>query len=873
MLLAATGGGIGAGGRAARSARDLRQRLHGRVPAWLVVLLFGLVVLLLGVWSVRLTPDGSDVALWWPAAGVAVGVMVRRWDLRWALLASLIGAGFLANLIGGRSWELSAGFAVANALEAVVTASCLVWLIGDRPDVSTLGDAWKLLGAALAGGVAIGVGAAVTVQLFGDGPLGATLLNVVFSHVASVLIIVPLLLASPSPRRRRSVEVVASWTFTGTSTAIVFAPGQWRPLAFVVMGSLIWPALRFGVRATCAQLVAVSVAASLLTVAGDGPFAATASGPSLAALVQAFMITCAGMAISLAIVTTERERALDRERTSGALMRLGFEEALVGMLLIDLDGQTVQVIEANPAATSMLGLREGDVVHDLWDDEDQPFGALLSRLEPGRGWRGEMVFSPREGAPKRYAIAASRLTGTGRHRLASCQIVDVTDRHRAELELERAALHDPLTALPNRELLQRQLADLLESEEDLAVMLVDLDDFKLVNDTAGHQVGDRVLVEVGRRLTRCVNPGDTVARLGGDEFVVICRGVGDRDAAMGIARRIWESLDHRVAVGSTSYNVDLSIGIALRSADVTAQRLLSRADIALYSAKGAGKRQAALYSTALGAAAADRVRLEDELRAALDGGQLRVHLQPVVDLRDGRWVAAEALLRWEHPERGLLLPGAFLPIAEGAGMMDEIGAWALDESCRSACEWIDLVGPAAAPIVHVNVSARQIDRPGLHATVTSALHRHALPASKLVLELTETYLAEMNPEVMVELHALVEAGVEIAADDYGTGYSPLTRVTEMPIHIIKIDQRFVRAAITDTRAHAVVASLNDLARRIGLKVIAEGVEDAHTAETMRQIGIRQAQGFLWQPGLTPGRFAELLPAATRVNAPSSPAVR
>ncbi|MGZ4769182.1 MAG: putative bifunctional diguanylate cyclase/phosphodiesterase [Ilumatobacteraceae bacterium] len=452
---------------------------------------------------------------------------------------------------------------------------------------------------------------------------------------------------------------------------------------------------------------------------------------------------------------------------------------------------------------------------------------------------------------------------------ATCQIVDVTARYHADLELERMALHDHLTGLANRVLLDIRLRDELVHAEGsgrgLAVMFIDLDDFKMVNDTSGHRSGDEILIEIARRLAARIRPEDTIARMGGDEFVLICPGVTGGDDAMALAERLWTTVDDAIELGSLSYKVHLSIGVAVSSPGSTAGQMLSRADIALYAAKHAGKRRVTLYSADLGAAAAKQVQLEAELSVARSEQQFEVYHQPVVNMSSETIDAVEALIRWHHPTRGLLLPGAFLAAAERCGMMSDIGPWVLDQSCRQAAAWVDLFG-ADAPTVHVNVSTRQLDAVSFADSVLATVRRHNLSPRKLVLELTETYLAEVDATLFAQFETLAAHGIGLAADDYGTGYSPLTRITELPVSMIKIDQQFVREIGTDPRSHAVVDSVVSLARTPQLEVVAEGVETRTQARVLQDIGIVLAQGHLWHEAMP----AQTITALLRVN-PTTPA--
>ena len=431
----------------------------------------------------------------------------------------------------------------------------------------------------------------------------------------------------------------------------------------------------------------------------------------------------------------------------------------------------------------------------------------------------------------------------------------------SEETYERLALTDSLTDLPNRvalvDRLNRALAEARSSSHHVAIAFFDLDDFKLVNDVYGHLAGDELLREMADRF-RIVVGDHVLARIGGDEFVLMCADVDSIDEAMSLSELVVAAMDRPVIVHGIKHVVSISGGLTLSDAGKTSAQMLREADVALYAAKATGKRRLAVFSPDLDAQASERVRIETELRSALLNSEFNMHMQPVINVQTGEIEAAEALIRWHHPTDGVRPPGMWLDIAERSGMMPELGAWALDCAITEAGKWIAAVGAERAPIVHVNVSARQLDQPGFDTMVLETLDRHQFPPTNLILELTETFLAHVSAELVDELRLLHESGVRIAADDFGTGYSPLTRILELPISMIKVDRQFIWNAVEDHRSRAIVDSLLQLATTLDFDVVAEGVETSEQRDLLRTLDCRLGQGYYWSRPVAPEAFLAML---------------
>jgi diguanylate cyclase (GGDEF)-like protein len=424
------------------------------------------------------------------------------------------------------------------------------------------------------------------------------------------------------------------------------------------------------------------------------------------------------------------------------------------------------------------------------------------------------------------------------------------DRARAEAALVLQARHDALTGLPNRafflEQLERALAAQDPHEERVAVLFVDLDNFKTINDSLGHQAGDALLVEVARRLCGCVQVGDLTARLSGDEFTLLIKTPADGHAATLVAERVAEALRRPLVLREREVVVSASLGLALGTpGQDDAADVLRRADLALYRAKADGKARWALFDASLEAQALQRLELELDLRQAVERDELRLHFQPIVDLADGRVAEVEALVRWAHPSRGLLSPTEFIPVAEDTGMIIPIGQWVLEQACQQARRWHDQ-SPAEPPVVvSVNVSARQFQHPDLVGTIQHAVKLADLDPRCLRLELTESVLVQDLGAASSTLRQLKALGIQLAIDDFGTGASSLSYLKHLPIDTLKIDRSFIERLGQDAQDTAIVSSVVTLARALQLRVTGEGVETAAQAEQLRALGVEQAQGYLF----------------------------
>jgi diguanylate cyclase (GGDEF)-like protein len=501
------------------------------------------------------------------------------------------------------------------------------------------------------------------------------------------------------------------------------------------------------------------------------------------------------------------------------------------------------LIVASPLAVgTMVGLQLGEPLPGTWARAVVPadlaeglthlgqvgLGVLVAGVADAHGWMVALLLLP----------GGSAYVALAHH---------VRLRREAEARLVHRAYHDPLTDLPNRARLLERLGQALARAgrrgEPVAVLFLDLDRFKLVNDRLGHAAGDRLLAAVGQRLQRCARPGDTVARLGGDEFTVLLDGLADAAEAERLAAAAAAALEAPFALDGHEVAVSASVGVAVAEPGrgVSPAELLQDADVAMYRAKARGKARFEVFAPAMGEGVRARAALAADLRRALERVDLRLAYQPVVDLATGRVVAVEALARWEHPTHGEVAPAAFVPLAEETGLIAPLGRWALGEACRQARAWQETV--AAPPAVAVNLSPRQFQQPGLVEDVAEALRASGLPPRLLSLELTEGAMVADADEAVAILRQLKGLGVGLAIDDFGTGYSSLAYLQRLPVDRLKVDRRFVAGLGRDAGDDAIVEAVVGLAHTLGLGVVAEGVETAEQAARLRELGCRLGQGF------------------------------
>ncbi|HEY5154425.1 MAG TPA: EAL domain-containing protein, partial [Acidimicrobiales bacterium] len=492
-------------------------------------------------------------------------------------------------------------------------------------------------------------------------------------------------------------------------------------------------------------------------------------------------------------------------------------------------------------------------------------------VERAGRWNGELAMARPEGGiiPVSAQFLLHQAVEEGEPYF-SAVLHDISTHKAFEQRLAHQATHDPLTGLPNRTLLLDRLEGALARSQRhnrrVAVLFLDLDHFKVVNDSLGHSLGDRLLVVIAERLTVALRPGDTVARFGGDEFVILCEDLVDDAEAIIIAERIDEALSGPFTIDETEVFVGVSIGIALPDGgdtDAEAETLIRDADAAMYRAKDRGRARWELFDNAMRASAVDRLDIENALRRALERHELRIFYQPIIDLRDGSIDGVEALLRWEHPERGLLPPVDFITVAEETGLIVPIGSWVLDQACRQVQRWQSASTSDRQLRLSVNLSGRQLGHPRLVEDVAAVLADTSINPAHVELEITESVLmddVDMSAETLSRLHTL---GVKLAVDDFGTGYSSLSYLRRFPVDLLKVDRSFVDGLGEDPSDSAIVTAIITLAHALGLSAVAEGVESPLQLAELRRLGCDRAQGYFMARPAGGHEIGEILASGRR----------
>jgi diguanylate cyclase (GGDEF)-like protein/PAS domain S-box-containing protein len=567
--------------------------------------------------------------------------------------------------------------------------------------------------------------------------------------------------------------------------------------------------------------------------------------------------------VELALESTQLAEDL-HERQSAERFRSLVQNSSDVIALLEPD---LTIRYHTPSVERVLGYGEGSLVGTRLTELVE--GAEAERL---RGFFADVCLAPSTPMPRDLPLRAHdgsiiRLESIFNNLLDDSNVAgvvvtarDVTERRKLEAELEHQAFHDSLTGLANRALFANRVTHAIERglrrQNLFAVLLIDLDDFKTVNDSLGHAAGDELLMLVARRLESCLRPEDTCARLGGDEFAILIESIGSPEVATVVARRILDAIGEPLRVlGSDVVVVHGSVGIALGTVAQSSSEILRSADLAMYSAKNEGKSRFAVYEPAMHEHVLRRLSLKAELQRASVEEQFEVHYQPIVQLHTGAIAAVEALVRWKHPERGLVYPDEFISLAEETGVILPLGRFVLDNACREVQRWRALGLRDLG--ISVNISAKQLASAGLPAEVTGALADAALEPSALTLEITESMLLDTHA-VSARLAELKALGVRLAIDDFGTGYASLNYLRRFPVDTLKIAKPFVDQIGVDPEQERLADAIIRLGATLGLDTVAEGIEDAGQRERLRRLNCRYGQGFLFSPPLPAGEIDVLL---------------
>lgn len=556
----------------------------------------------------------------------------------------------------------------------------------------------------------------------------------------------------------------------------------------------------------------------------------------------------------------ERTRELEAKNSELKQMNAVLEYAVEGIARMDAAGHYLAV---NKAFADILGYAPESLIGMHWLEHSVP--SERARLE--RAWE-EMLLNGKVELETRCKHQDGSAFHTAVTLIAAqaseeryCFLKDITERKELEDRISHQAFHDPLTGLPNRahflDRVERSLECAVREQRTIGVLFIDLDNFKFINDSMGHEEGDRLLIEVAQRLSESVRSEDLVARLGGDEFTILLESLRQPEDAVMVAERILERMRMPVRLSQQEIFVTPSIGIAL-SSETCFQRddLLRDADTAMYEAKANGKAGYVLFDPGMNTHAMERVEMETALRRALENQEFRVYYQALVNLDDGAICGAEALVRWEHPKLGLVSPAKFIPLAEETGLIVPLGAWVLEEACLQAKRWREEGGERSF-VISVNLSARQLQQQDIVNQIAGTLERTGLNPHCLKLEITESLMLVDTEGIIQKMHALKAMGIQLAMDDFGTGYSSLSYLQRLPLDTVKIDRSLVTHVGSDVKTAAIVLSVIRMCRALNLSVICEGIETAEQVAQLQALGCDQAQGYFFSRPVAQEDFATL----------------
>jgi diguanylate cyclase (GGDEF)-like protein/PAS domain S-box-containing protein len=813
---------------------------------------------------------GSHVSLIWLPTGISVAALMR-WG--YGCWPGIFAGALLVNFSVSGDLLLSASIAVGNTLAPTLTTGILK-RFQFRNYLNRAHDVILMVLAAACGMLISATCGVLSLHYLG----GLTQEQMPLAwfiwwmgDAVGVLLVLPFLLNVSKVELKRlwdqrtvyllwcGIASVFEWSIFQYVSA---ASGQFMLLSFIVLPLVIWSAMRFGITGASLAVLGLSMIAVWATFSMHGPFYQMNTHQGIFAL-WVFMSTLALVALMITVQQSERLQSEIAMRHSEAQMRAVIDGALDAIVTID---ETGHLVEFNPAAERIFGYTRAQVV-------GRPLAEVIIppnfRAAHTAGHSRFTATGEKHIFDRRLELTAMRADGTEfpveltitslRDKglpLVTGFIRDISERKQAEQEIRNLAFFDSLTGLPNRRLLvdrlQQAFATSARSRSYGAVLFIDLDNFKSLNDSRGHDIGDLLLIEVAQRLRQSVRAEDTVSRLGGDEFVVVLEELSvDLQQAItqakAVSEKISEVINHPYLLQGTEHHSSCSIGIGFFCGnDMPIDELMKRSDTAMYQAKAAGRNTMRVFDPTMQAALQKRIELEAQLRVALQRDQLHLYFQVQVDA-DKRVFGAEILLRWDHPKYGLMLPTEFIPVAEDSGLIIPIGNWVLRHACAQIKAW---QATSAKHIqLAVNVSARQFRHPDFVAEVTQTLRETGADPRLLKLELTESVVLDNIEDAVAKMNALRELGVQFSMDDFGTGYSSLAYLKLLPLSQVKIDQSFVRDIAIDPNDAAIVKTIIGMSHTLGLEVIAEGVEKDAQFKLLKDYGCRKFQGYLFSKPL------------------------
>jgi diguanylate cyclase (GGDEF)-like protein/PAS domain S-box-containing protein len=557
-----------------------------------------------------------------------------------------------------------------------------------------------------------------------------------------------------------------------------------------------------------------------------------------------------------------RDDAEERQRRAVDLVEARFASLIRNasdvIMIVDAEGR---IEYASPAVQRTFGLWQDDLVGrplaEIWRDADRErIAAFIAELTASQGISVGPVEIPVSTKTRGFILecVGSNLLGDPAVRGLALNLRDVTDRKALEDQLRQLAFHDPLTLLANRSLFRNRVEHALalarRTQERLAVLMVDLDNFKDINDSQGHEAGDRLLQTAAQRLVKCTRAADTVARLGGDEFAVLLERIASVEQAEQIAISINEAFRVPIEVDGNEVMVTASVGVALSEPGDNTENVLRNADIAMYGAKTAGKGRYVVFHAHMQEQLRERLRLEDDLNQAFARNEFFLEFEPIIDLKTSELLGVEALVRWQHPVSGRMLPGQFIPLAEETGQIIALGRWVLADACQQVSRWRRRMPAGEGLRVAVNVSGRHLQQGDLIGDVRHALEISGLEPESLLIELTESTIMHNSEANLVKLRDLKSLGVRLAIDDFGTGYSSLSYLHRFPIDVLKIDRTFINRLTESSEGPKLARAVVMLGETLGLETVAEGVEVEDQVAQLVKLGCVAAQGFLFSHATT-----------------------